>query len=452
VFRKQGQEWYCTSGLPSDITVVVGEQSFHLHKFPLLSKSGLLERRIREKIDKGDDSWVVDLSDIPGGAKAFELAAKFCYGVKFEMTASNVVHLRCASDYLEMTEEISEGNLIAQTENFLTQTVLRSWKDSVKALQTCDDVLDIAERLQIVKRCVDSIATRSCSDPDLFGWPVAQYGGPMQSPGGSLLWNGISTGARPRNSSPDWWYDDISCLSLPLYKKLISAMEYRGISQEIIVGSLNHYAKRRLPGLNRRKSISDASNCLSITSLTSIPSEDDQKYLLEEIDRLLPFQRGVTSCKLLFGLLRTAIFLKASPSCLSNLERRIGMQLDKASLEDLLIPNISESVETLYDVDCVQRIVDHFLAMDQETGGASPGLGEEGQILASPSLMPITMVAKLIDGYLAEVAPDENLKLTKFRSLAAAIPEYARPIDDGLYRAIDIYLKVTIFHCCSFSP
>nr|CAB3482044.1 unnamed protein product [Digitaria exilis] len=40
VFRKQGQEWYCTSGLPSDITVVVGEQSFHLHKaHPNLSES-----------------------------------------------------------------------------------------------------------------------------------------------------------------------------------------------------------------------------------------------------------------------------------------------------------------------------------------------------------------------------------------------------------------------------
>ncbi|TVU43488.1 hypothetical protein EJB05_09964 [Eragrostis curvula] len=441
VFRKQGQEWYCTSGLPSDITVVVGDQSFHLHKFPLLSKSGLLERIIREKIDKGEDSCLIDLSDIPGGAKAFELAAKFCYGVKFEMTSSNVVHLRCAADYLEMTEEISEGNLIAQTENFLTQTVLRSWKDSIKALQTCDDVLDIAERLQIVKRCVDSLATKSCSDPDLFGWPVVQYGGPMQSPGGSLLWNGISTGARPRNSSPDWWYDDVSCLSLPLYKRLISAMEYRGISQDIIVGSLNHYAKRRLPGLNRRKSTSDVSSCLSMTTLTSIPSEEEQKYLLEEIDRLLPFQRGVTSCKLLFGLLRTAIILKANPSCLSNLERRIGMQLDKATLEDLLIPNISDSVETLYDVDCIQRILDHFLAMDQESGGASPGLGEDGQILASPSLMPITMVAKLIDGYLAEVAPDANLKLPKFQSLAAAIPDYARPIDDGLYRAIDIYLK-----------
>ncbi|XP_048546600.1 BTB/POZ domain-containing protein At1g30440-like [Triticum urartu] len=441
VFRKQGQDWYCTTGLPSDITVVVGEQSFHLHKFPLLSKSGLLERLIREKIEKGEDSCAIDLSDIPGGAKAFELAARFCYGVKFELTSSNVVHLRCASEYLEMAEEIAEGNLIAQTENFLTQTVLKSWKDSIKALHTCDDVIDLAEKLQVVKKCIDSVATKSSTDPDVFGWPVAQYGGPTQSPGGSFLWNGISTGARPRNCSSDWWYDDVSCLSLPLYKKVISAMEYRGVNQDIIVGSLNHYAKRRLPGLNRRKSISDVSNCLSVSTLTTMPSEEEQRYLLDEIDRLLPFQRGVTSCKLLFGLLRTAIFLKASSSCMSNLERRIGLQLDKATLEDLLITNMSESIEMLYDVDCVHRILDHFLAMDQETGGASPGIGEDGHLLASPSLLPITMVAKLIDGYLAEVAPDANLKLPKFVSLAAAIPDYARPIDDGLYRAVDIYLK-----------
>jgi hypothetical protein len=99
-------------------------------------------------------------------------------------------------------------------------------------------------------------------------------------------------GARPKNSSPDWWYDDVSCLSLPLYKRLISAMEYRGVSQDITVGSLDHYAKGRLPGLNRRKSISDVSNCLSMTTLTPLPSEEEQKYLLEEIDRLLPFPKG----------------------------------------------------------------------------------------------------------------------------------------------------------------
>ena len=118
------------------------------------------------------------------------------------------------------------------------------------------------------------------------------------------------------------------------------------------------------------------------------------------------------------------------------------MQLDQATLEDLLMPNFSYSMETLYNVDCVQRILEHFLAMDQGTGGESPCSIDDEQLIGSPSLTPITMVAKLIDGYLAEVAPDVNLKLPKFQTLAASVPEYARPLDDGLYRAIDIYLKV----------
>jgi hypothetical protein len=52
------------------------------------------------------------------------------------------------------------------------------------------------------------------------------------------------------------------------------------------------------------------------------------------------------------------------------------------------------------------------------------------------------MVASLVDGFLAEVAPDVNLKPSKFESLASTIPDYARPLDDGVYHAIDVYLKV----------
>jgi len=51
-------------------------------------------------------------------------------------------------------------------------------------------------------------------------------------------------------------------------------------------------------------------------------------------------------------------------------------------------------------------------------------------------------VANLIDSYLAEVAADVNVKLPKFQSLATVIPDHVRTLDDGLYRAIDIYLKV----------
>ncbi|CAN1324947.1 BTB/POZ domain-containing protein At1g30440 [Linum perenne] len=145
-------------------------------------------------------------------------------------------------------------------------------------------------------------------------------------------------------------------------------------------------------------------------------------------------QKGLVSTRFLFSLLKTAMILKADTSCLSSLEKRIGMQLDQATLDDLLMPNFSHSMETLYNVDCMERILEHFVAMDQITV-------DDGQLIGSPSLTPITMVAKLIDGYLAEVAPDVNLKLPKFQALAAAVPEYGRPLDDGLYRAIDIYLK-----------
>ncbi|GAB4840689.1 hypothetical protein Ancab_021456 [Ancistrocladus abbreviatus] len=100
-------------------------------------------------------------------------------------------------------------------------------------------------------------------------------------------------------------------------------------------------------------------------------------------------------------------------------------------------------METLCNVNCVSRILKHFLAMDRtNASGDSPCSIDDSHSIGSTSLRPITMVAKLIDGYFAEVAPDINLKLPKFHDLAAAVLKYARPLDDGLYRAINIYLKV----------
>eukprot|EP00249_Psilotum_nudum_P024069 c29080_g2_i1 orf=244-2175(-) len=440
-FQRKGQAWFCTTGLPSDAVIEVEEMSFHLHKFPLISKCGKLAKLIEQVSDGDDEVCHIQLHDIPGGPDAFELAAKFCYGVRLELTASNVVVLRCAAEYLDMTEEFGEENLIARTEGFLSQVVLRSWKDSIHALHSCDAVLSHAEELGIVKRCVDSVAMKACTDPNLFGWPMTDHGS-MQSPGGSVLWNGISTGAKPRISRSDWWYEDISVLSLPLYKRLIVAMEARGINPESVAGALLHFAKRYLPVLSRRQGTREGSNRFGSISLASVPSESDQKTILETIERHLPMQKGVASTKFLSGLLRSAMILNASPACKSNLERRIGMQLDQANLEDLLLPNLSYNLETLYDIDCAQRILDHFLLLDQSiVAAASPHSVDEGQLMSSPSLTPMMMVGRLMDGYLAEVAPDVNLKPSKFLSLAEALPDYSRIMDDGLYRAIDIYLK-----------
>nr|CAB3498668.1 unnamed protein product [Digitaria exilis] len=280
-FKRQGQAWFCTTGLPSDVTVEVGDMSFHLHKFPLLSKSAFLARSIEKNSDQ--EECVIKLNDIPGGAKSFELVARFCYGVKIELSPANVVYLRCASEHLEMTEEVAEDNLIAQSEIFLNQVVLRNWKDSLIALETCDELLPRAEDLQIVKRCIESLASKATTDPNLFGWPIREQG-IMQSPGGSVLWNGISTGARPRNFNADWWYDDASSLSFPMYKRLISTMESRGIRPEIIAGSLMYYAKKYLPGLNRRHSMGTVPLTATLSEAHSWLSEAEREQLCRLLD------------------------------------------------------------------------------------------------------------------------------------------------------------------------
>ncbi|KAK4343010.1 hypothetical protein RND71_038826 [Anisodus tanguticus] len=150
-FCCEGQAWRCKSGLPSDITIEIGEMSFYLHKFPLLSRGGLLEKLMSESTKEDGSVCILQLSDIPGGAKAFELVAKFCYGVRSELTPLNVVTLRCASEYLQITNEYGEGNLVSQTESFLND-VFTNWTDTIKALETCEEVLSYAEELHIVSR------------------------------------------------------------------------------------------------------------------------------------------------------------------------------------------------------------------------------------------------------------------------------------------------------------
>lgn len=445
VFHRDGQTWLCSSGLPSDVFIEVEDTSFHLHKFPLLSRSRALENLIGDSSDdekKGvnEKKSVLQLHDIPGGAKTFLLVAKFCYGVKMELTAKNVVSLRCAAEYLEMNEDCGKGNLITHTESFLND-IFGNWVDTIKALESCEEVLPHAEGLHIVSRCINSLAMKACADPSLFSWPVSGRSA-SQSPVGTIVWNGIRTTSKPEHVNEDWWYEDVSFLRLPLYKRLILAVGSRGMKPERVAGSLIFYAKKYLPLMGRQLNLQNG-NRVGPGSNLSASSEADQRTLLEEIVELLPDQKGVMPTKLLLRLLRTSMILHASPSCRENLEKRIGVQLDQAVLEDLLIPNMGYSVETLYDIDCVQRILAHFMQIDKDAADTpSNCLVDEGQLIGnSHSLTPLTMVANLVDSYLAEVAPDVNLKLPKFQTLAAVIPEYSRPLDDGIYRAIDIYLK-----------
>uniref|UniRef100_A0A0E0FHU5 NPH3 domain-containing protein n=1 Tax=Oryza nivara TaxID=4536 RepID=A0A0E0FHU5_ORYNI len=382
----RGQAWFCTTGLPSDVVFEVQDMSFHLHKFPLMSKSRKIHRMVMEHEaeqpagqrrrrrrrrgsegsnagEEGDEqteieeaeeeeedeeeeeegqAFCIAFPDFPGGPGTFETAAKFCYGVRVELTAWNVAPLRCAAEYLEMTEEHAEDNLAARAEAFLEQAVLRHPGEATKALKSCEELLPHAEELGIVGRCVEAIAARS------------------------------SAASRS-------WFDDLAVLGLHMYKRVMTAMAARAD-------------------------------------------------------------------------VRTEAILRASDAACAALERKAATQLEHATLEDVLIPSYSGATETLYDVDCVERVVRHFLAEEEDHGeaeastSAAAAITEEAPApaattLSRPSAVAMVHVGKLVDSYLAEIASDANLKPAKFCELVLALPDHARVYDDGVYRAVDIYLK-----------
>lgn len=438
-FRLEDHTWQCTTGLPSDVTIEIGETSFNLHKFPLISRSGLLTKLIGDNPEEDGPICTVHLNDIPGGCQAFELIAKFCYCVKLELTSHNVISIRCAADYLQMTDDYGDENLITQTEIFLKE-VFTTWSDTMDALESCEEVLSDAEDLDLITRCIDSLAIKACSGQNPYNphatSAVNNHDNNITQ--SSIIWNGIPTSNKPQTSGDDWWYKDVSFLGLHLYKRVIQAMESVGMKAETIAGSLVGYAKKYIPLMNRQSSFNDASHSKPV----SAPSAADQRALLEEIVELLPNRKGIVGTKFLIRLLRTALVLHVSPSCREILEKRVGAQLDSAVLDDILIPNQGfNSVDTLYDIDCFQRILDYFMSMDTTSTQCSPCIIEEGLDDGPQSLTSITSVANLVDSFLADVSADVNLKLSKFQSLAVAVPDYARPQSDGIYRALDIFLK-----------
>ena len=124
----------------------------------LVAKSNYIRKLIIDS--KEPDLSRINLSGIPGGPESFEKAAKFCYGVNFEITVHNVAALRCAAEYLQMTDEYSDVNLASRTEEFLSQVALTSLTAAVVVLKSCEDLLPMAEDLKIVQRCVDVTSTK----------------------------------------------------------------------------------------------------------------------------------------------------------------------------------------------------------------------------------------------------------------------------------------------------
>ncbi|KAL7600044.1 hypothetical protein Lser_V15G22426 [Lactuca serriola] len=418
-FEKKGHSWFAVSQLPSDLTVKVDDITFYVHKYPLLSRCAYVGQiDLQPSISNKD--YELKLQNFPGGPETFEIVMKFCYGLPVSLNPRNAAPLRCAAEFLDMTEELEDGNLISKTESFLTLVVFSSWKDSITVLKSCENLSPWAENLQIVRRCCDSIA-----------WAAEGN------------FTTIETA-----SEQSRWLNDVATLRIDIFLKIITSMTLKGLRPDLLGSCITIYAEKWLIGTDHgdiepSKRYTNGKNERQWSILPGRSPElelgqyPEQRRIIESLVSILPHKKDAISCKFLLWMLKMAMVYSVSPAFVSELEKRIGMVLENASVYDLLIPGYTTAGEqgkqviltaeqTLYNVDAVRRILEYYLMHGQQ---------QQTQSHHKAS------ISKLLDNYLAEIAGDPNLSATKFQVIAESLPDNARLCDDGLYRAIDIYLK-----------
>ncbi|KAF8411467.1 hypothetical protein HHK36_004018 [Tetracentron sinense] len=419
-FERKEQSWSITSQIPSDLTIQVQGITFYVHKYPLVSRSGYMGRLDLQPLNS-NFTYDLKLDNFPGGSETFEIILKFCYGHPVDLNPTNVAPLRCASEFLEMTEELEEGNLVSKTEAFLTFVVLSSWRDSIMVLKSCESLSPWAENLQIVRRCSDSIAWKTVRENSTTGELINDEG---------------------------WWFNDVSTLRIDHFVRIITTIRAKGLKPETVGACIMHYAKKWLPGMDVESEVQRGygygKNELQLSILSgrwqegSVGQNKEQRMVIESLVSILPPQREAVSCKFLLRMLKMAMVYSATPALVLELEKRVGMVLEDANVNDLLIPIYRNGDEehlmnrppeecTMHNVDVVQRIIEYFLMHEQ--------LKQQQHKCGKLD------ISKILDGYLAEIARDPNLSISKFQVLVEALPENARACHDGLYRAIDTYLK-----------
>ncbi|XP_019418347.1 PREDICTED: BTB/POZ domain-containing protein At1g03010 isoform X2 [Lupinus angustifolius] len=379
----------------------------------------------------------ISLPNVPGGAEAFDLAAKFCYGVNIEFTLSNVAMVSCAAHFLEMNEEFSEKNLATRAESYLKETVFPNITSTISVLHHCETLLPISEQIGLVSRFINAIANNACKEQLTSGLHKLDHNFPSKT---------FSKTMEPETPS-DLWVKSFNVLNLDFFRRALSVVKSKGLKQDMISKILINYAHNSLQGISVRDP--------QIVKRSSLDLEyhKKQRVIVETIVCLLPTQsrKSLVPMAFLSFLLKAAISALASTHCRSDLERRIGLQLDQAILEDILIPTNSpqNTHSIMYDTDSMLRIFSIFINLDEDDDDDEDCcFRDESEMvydfdsLGSPKQSSILKVSKLLDNYLAEVALDSNLLPSKFIALAELLPDHARIVSDGLYRAVDIFLKV----------
>ncbi|KAK8512687.1 hypothetical protein V6N13_090557 [Hibiscus sabdariffa] len=374
--------------------------------------SGRLKKIIRKQKRKPQiEDSIIELNDFPGGPDGFEQVSRFCYSHgRVEITVSNVSLLYCCAFFLGMTEKASTNNLLKQTENFLEGMFYWSWNDIIMSLRSCEPFFSYADSYGLIQKLIFALLAKIAQNSDMNF--MASSSSSSSSPETSFGFRFSSTSkASPGSTSPctksgkDWWFDELTSLSPKIVEKIIKNLGAYGSQNNsfTLTRFLLHYLKTRPQG--------------------SSPSSKSEYSGLADtaVHGVILVGKTRFSCRKLFWVLRLVSGFSLSKDYRAGLERLIGEDLDEATVDDLLVSGHNN--KGVYDVNLVIRLIRVFVNGEEMNSQKMKKLG------------------RLIDKYLREISPDQNLNISKFLAVAESLPDSARDCFDGVYRAIDFYLQ-----------
>ncbi|KAJ6324909.1 hypothetical protein OIU76_012074 [Salix suchowensis] len=350
---------------------VNGQQIFFLNQKILSAYSGKLKKIIRQEKRKSQIKISsIGIDNFPGGPDGFEMVSRFCYNHgEIKITVSNVALLHSCAVFLGMTENLSTGNLLKQTETFLDGVIDWSWHDIIASLKSCESFFTYSDTSGLVEKLIFSLLEKLAQNSDIATL-IASSSSSSSSPETASRFRFSSSAkttpesTKPGSSSKQWWFDDLIVLPPMIIEK-----DYAGLASTAVHG----------------------------------------------------VSRNSFSCRGLFSVLRVVSGFGLSRDCRAKLEKLIGAMLDQATLDDLLVSGHDD--RGVFDVNLVIRLIRIFV---------------NGDFLSPQKLKK---VGRLIDKYLCEISPDQNLKTSKLLGVAESLPDSARDCFDGVYKAIDIYLQ-----------
>ncbi|KAJ6357360.1 hypothetical protein OIU78_005254 [Salix suchowensis] len=242
------------------------------------------------------------------------MVSRFCYNHgEIKITVSNVALLHSCAVFLGMTENLSTGNLLKQTETFLDGVIDWSWHDIIASLKSCESFFTYSDTSGLVEKLIFSLLEKLAQNSDIATL-IASSSSSSSSPETASRFRFSSSAkttpesTKPGSSSKQWWFDDLIVLPPMIIEKVIANMGAYGTDNNSLILTRADYA----------------------------------------------------------GLASTAVHGK------------------------------------------------------------------------------LKKVGRLIDKYLCEISPDQNLKTSKLLGVAESLPDSARDCFDGVYKAIDIYLQIEV--------